>query len=249
MKSLRQKATSYSKDQDAHRKLLDCESRTRKAEKIRAVLRAAGALSKDTRVLDIGCSHGHILKNLAQDSGYCVGVDMDREAERQTASNIAYILGDGEQLPFAAQSFDVVICNHVYEHTDNPPTLAAEILRLLKPTGVCYFAGPNKYSLIEPHYHLPFLSWLPQGVANSYVRLCRKGDAYLVRPYSYRQLVDLLGSFNVEDYTPRIIEHPERFHIQDLIAPGSVLQKMARLSYTLCRGLFPTFIFLLRRPR
>lgn len=246
MEPLKRSAGTYSRDQDVHGKLLDMDLRDRKAEKIRAVLRDIGVLRPETSILDLGCSHGYILKNLAHDAGFCVGVDIDRETARLGAPNIAYVLADGERLPFKAGTFDIVVCNHVYEHTDAPAAMLAEIRRLLKADGVCYFAGPNKFSLVEPHYQLPFLSWLPGALADRYVRMAGKGDAYLVRPYSYRRLCVLLAPFLVEDYTPRIINQPALFHIDDLLKPGSAMQWLAKLAYRFCRWLFPTFIFVLR---
>ena len=133
MLSLKRRAGTYSRDQDVHGKLLDADLRDRKAEKIRAVLRDIGALGSAASILDIGCSHGYILKNLAHNAGYCVGVDVDREIDRQQGANIAYVMADGERLPFKTGTFDVVICNHVYEHTDAPAVMLAEIRRLLRP--------------------------------------------------------------------------------------------------------------------
>jgi SAM-dependent methyltransferase len=39
--------------------------------------------------------------------------------------------------------------------------LLDEVWRVLKPGGLAYLACPNRYSLVEPHYRLPFLSWFP----------------------------------------------------------------------------------------
>ena len=33
---------------------------------------------------------------------------------------------DAENLPFASDSFEVIICNHVYEHTDDASRLMSE---------------------------------------------------------------------------------------------------------------------------
>ncbi|WP_114749432.1 class I SAM-dependent methyltransferase [Pleomorphovibrio marinus] len=61
-------------------------------------------------------------------------------------SNIEYITGDLESplaeikmdvhdIPFEANSFDVVFCNHVLEHVDSDSKACKEINRILKPSG------------------------------------------------------------------------------------------------------------------
>jgi hypothetical protein len=36
---------------------------------------------------------------------------------------------------------------------------------VLRPEGVCYFAGPNLLWPVEPHVHLPFVHWIPNQAA------------------------------------------------------------------------------------
>jgi len=164
---LKRKARGYSEAFATAQTLGSTQNRAGKACKIAAVLRAEGGLqTRRERVLDVGCSHGHILAALAPLAGHCVGVDLDLAAMRQGARGPSFVAADVERLPFPARSFDVVVCNHVYEHTVNAAALLAEIRRVLRQDGVCYFAGPNRYSPIEPHYGLPLLSWLPRPLAD-----------------------------------------------------------------------------------
>jgi hypothetical protein len=37
----------------------------------------------------------------------------------------------------------------------------SEVRRVMNPTGIGYIAVPNRWMLVEPHYRLAFLSWLP----------------------------------------------------------------------------------------
>jgi hypothetical protein len=59
--------------------------------------------------------------------------------------------------------------------------------------------------------------------------------------------VRLVTQFDVIDYTLTILQDLRRFHATDMIADGSLKQKMAlwvaRRAYWLC----PTYIWLLRR--
>jgi SAM-dependent methyltransferase len=248
--SLRDKALrftrSFGNDTDV---LADKIDRSRKALKVLSVLQDARILpNRSLSVLDVGCSHGLMLDSLAPHAGQCVGIDMDLLAGAVGESGIALVRGDAERLPFSDSSFDVVVCNHVYEHTDDANRLVDEIARILKPSGVCYFAGPNKFDVVEPHYRLPLLSWLPRPVADLYVRLTRRGSGYPEKPLSWFALRRLLASrFEILDYTPAVVRDPVRYATEDLLPPGTVRHFSARAVLRLMPFLFPTFIYLLRK--
>ncbi len=249
MGTLRDKAKHYTSAFDGAQQLADEAARIRKAEKIRAVLRDEGMLPDTSgRILDIGCSFGLILKHLMLDAGFGVGTDLDAAAMQGRGEKVAYVCADGECLPFLSDTFDIVICNHVYEHTDNPERMISEIERILTPTGVCYFAGPNKYDIVEPHYGLPFLSWLPRALADFYLRLARKGLRYTETPYSYWALLRLLNGFEITDYTAKILADPVRYSAADMLPPGSLKQFVARTLFKLTPFVFPGFVFILRKP-
>ncbi len=64
------------------------------------------------------------------------------------------IIADGHDLPFRAESFDIVIMEAVLEHVQNPQKMVAEVYRVLKTDGyVCaavpflqgYHAAPHDY--------------------------------------------------------------------------------------------------------
>ena len=144
MGELKRKASHYSDAFEGAPPLADEALRARKAAKISVVLAEEGVFERaDIRILDIGCSFGIILKALTPASGFGVGVDIDKSLG-SSSGNVAFVRGDAEHLPFPAAAFDVVICNHVYEHTDDAKQLLHEIGRVMKDDGVCYFAGPNR---------------------------------------------------------------------------------------------------------
>ena len=45
----------------------------------------------------------------------------------------------GERLPFADASFDVVLCDNVVDHAEDPARIARELARVLAPGGLLYF--------------------------------------------------------------------------------------------------------------
>jgi SAM-dependent methyltransferase len=53
-----------------------------------------------------------------------------------TKSELVTVLANGEALPFAAQSFDVVICTQTLEYFRQPQAAMQQIFDLLKPGGV-----------------------------------------------------------------------------------------------------------------
>jgi SAM-dependent methyltransferase len=247
MGELKQKAARYAEAFDGASALADEADRAHKAAKIRAVLDVEHAFDReDVRILDIGCSFGIILEQITPEDGLGIGVDMDNSIGRE-GRNLAFARADAEDLPFADRSFDIVICNHVYEHTDNVGRLLAEIRRVMRDDGVCYFAGPNKYEPIEPHYGLPFLSWLPRGLADRYMRMTGKGEVYPEKPYSRARLAELLAEFAVTDYTGKIVADPDSFKATDILPPGSLKLAVARVALRVAPFFFPGFVFVLRK--
>jgi SAM-dependent methyltransferase len=98
-------------------------------------------------------------------------------------------------LPLPDESFDIVVSNHVMEHVGTVADQVqhfSEIRRVMAPGGAAYVAVPNRWRVIEPHFHLRFLSWLPPRLANRYVRVSGKGEWYEVVPPSARRMKRLL---------------------------------------------------------
>ena len=224
-------------------------SRGAKAEKILKVLKRNSALINSTALLDIGCSQGHITRIIGKRFKLAVGVDRDQIVERQ--SGFYFVRADGCKLPLKSSMFDVVLLNHVLEHVSDQERLLNETLRVLRPGGICYLATPNRYCIIEPHYRLPFLSWLPRYLANFYVRLTGHGSCYLDYLPTQKQLRRLTQHFQVSDQTNLILSEPEFFFGSD---PD--FQKLTwflrRIPFSLLKllmPLFPVYVLILKRNR
>jgi len=69
--------------------------------------------------------------------------------------------GDGEELPFEDESFDVVYSANVLEHTESPERVLSEAFRVLRRGGLCHMEMPNFLSYFEGHYMVvqPPLLW------------------------------------------------------------------------------------------
>lgn len=118
-------------------------------------------LDSDSHVLDFGAGRGwwahepvpplhRELRWLKGRIARSVGTDVDSAVLDNPALDEAHVVGVGEPLPFADNTFDVVIADYVLEHVDHADVaqVSGEIMRVLKPGG--YFAArtPNKWGFI-----------------------------------------------------------------------------------------------------
>lgn len=241
----------YARDNEA---MHSTYGRRRKAATMLAVLHEAmGPRLGDADVLNLGCSTGIIDEFIAPHVRTMTGVDIDAPAiqiaeSRRTAPNIVFRVADAMALGIGDARFDIVICSQVYEHVPDAVRMMGEIQRVMRQGGVCYFAATNRWGVMEKHYHLPFLSWFPQRVANAYIRLLGKGDVYYEKHLGYGGLIRLVVDFGVEDWTGRIISDPGRYAAEYMF-PTRFARAMARLAYAGFRPFFPGFIWLLwKRP-
>lgn len=175
---------------------LDPSSRMRKAEKISRLLRV-DHLAGPLRVLEIGCGSGVIANyfaNLANPACEVFAVDVNDQ--RITKEGYQFSLVRGCELPFDSGSFDLVISNHVIEHVGDRAAQVlhlVEIARVLTHSGSGYLAAPNRWAPVEPHYHLPFLSWLPKKMRSPYLGMSGKGKQYDCNPLSAWELARLFA--------------------------------------------------------
>jgi 2-polyprenyl-3-methyl-5-hydroxy-6-metoxy-1,4-benzoquinol methylase len=248
-------ATSYSQTWarchgTTFEQLADPAVRRRKALKIAAVVADfVGRPLGELRCLDVGCSAGAIAAVLAEQLGEVVGVDPDRPAvalagQRHRRPNLRFEAGTLAELLPALGRFDVVVCNHVYEHVHDQRGLVASIRATLAPGGACYFSAGNALMLNEGHYGLPFLAWLPPDLASAYLRLAGRGRVYQERHLTLWGLRRLLRDFEIHDYTLPVLAEPERFSAPELASrriPPALLAALARLLYPL----MPTYLWML----
>lgn len=235
-----------------HDALLDERGRLAKAAKIQAVLTDFSAEPlANLACLDVGCSTGHITNALAGDFHGIVGIDTDQKAlvvaeGREAAGR--FQRGSALSLPYRSGVFDVVLCNHVYEHVSDQQTLFDEIWRVLRPDGFCYLAAGNRLKVIEPHYRLPFLSWLPRPIAHRYLRLTGRGRFYFEHHLTCRSLRRLVSRFEVRDYTLTILRDPRRFGANDPLLARLPSKGLPLALLRLAYFALPTYIWILQKP-
>ncbi len=225
--------------------------REEKALKVRHILTRflAGRDTSRFRCLDVGAAGGEITRAIADQFGRTYAVDVVYallRAGSRLEGEVEFLQADGAALPFAGDVFDLVICAQVYEHAADAVGLAAEVRRVLRPGGVCFFSGPNGVWPIEPHYRLPFLHWLPTRSASAYLRLTGRGDTFDVHPYSYWHLRRLWSGFRRCDYTLPMLEHPEVYGMKSAV-PG-LLSRVPSFFFRLLYFALPNYNWMLVKP-
>lgn len=233
--------------------VFDVTGRERKARTMIAVLEDyLPEMLEKYNLLNVGGSTGIIDNHLADHFGNVTGIDIDEPAIRHAQDNyrrhnLEFYVADAMALPFGDSCFDVVISSHVYEHVPDPHRMFAEIHRVLKPGGVCYFAAGNRLAWNEPHYNLPLLSVVPRPLAHAYIRLAGKARYYHEKHLSYWGLKTLVRDFACTDYTARLINEPDRYAAGYMLPPGSL---KTRVAGALARHVFwacPGYIWILEK--
>ena len=94
------------------------------------------------RLLEVGCGMGTDLLQFARGGAYCTGIDLTprsieitRHRFRLYDANGAFMISDGENLPFSDESFDVVYSNGVLHHTPDTAGAIREVHRVLRRGG------------------------------------------------------------------------------------------------------------------
>lgn len=231
------------------------QDRDHKAEAILATLRLHCGRDLTRGIwLDIGCGSGGVAATLATHVQHVVGLDPESWERwnqfREQHSNLDFHAASYRDLEalLGPESVDVVVCNQVYEHVDDPVALLAAIHRVMKPGAVCYFAGPNFWWPIEPHLHWPFAHWFPRNwvmflIENLRLTWAAKWDA---KPWSWWRLRKQFRARGFEYYS--VIY--ERVCAQSSTSTSTLfaaLRRCPRQMFQILSPVAPGFIFILKK--
>lgn len=226
-------------------------SRRRKAIKIARVL---GIEPGDAprRLLEVGTGAGGIAHYFGKAGAMNWDVDaVDVRDTRLCTDGYRFTVVEGVELPYPDDSFDVVVSNHVIEHVGDDDAQArhlAELARVLRPDGVGYLAVPSRWMLVEPHFKLPLLSWLPGPIADRYVRWTGKGTHYDCRPATVPRIERALASsgFRFTQCHGRALKLTYDIERPDSFLYRWLLKHVPDRVYGAARRVFPTLIYVLR---
>jgi SAM-dependent methyltransferase len=142
------------------------------------------------RVFENGCGVGMYLARLKEHASQSVGleIEMERAVDAQKL-NEQVLCGAGEQLPFPANTFDLVLSHEVLEHVQDDRRAVEEIVRTLKPGGRLVLFVPNRGYPFETHGiywrgkyrfgNIPLVNYLPRSWRNRlapHVRVYNRAD-------------------------------------------------------------------------
>jgi hypothetical protein len=167
------------------------------------------------RILNIGATGAHLglveqFESFYEDRSRIVGGGISfAEAQdyRNSFPGVEAVVFDGCALPFSDKSFDIVYSNAVLEHLPSHAHVdrfAAEVQRVGKGW---FVTTPNLWYPIEPHYHLPFVQFLPEESQRRLVKALGKV------PYDHLRLLtrqEMRGLFTEgEVIASRVTFYPE----------------------------------------
>ena len=159
-------------------------------------------------VLEVGCGAGVDLARFAKGGARVTGVDLAPSAIELARANFdqqglsgEFRVANGEHLPFADGSFDLVFAHGVVPYTADPGRMVEECRRVLKPGGDAIFQVYNR------------VSWL-----NALSKLMKVGleheDAPVLLKFSIGEFKALVSGFG----DVRIV--PERFPVKSRLHGG-----------------------------
>ncbi len=163
------------------------------------------------RLLEVGCGMGTDLLQFARGGALCTGIDLTPRSIAITRQRFALykqrvdlLISDGERLPFANDTHDVVYSNGVLHHTPDTAAAIRELHRVLKAGGTAKVMIYHKNSLNywgELMLHRGVLRGdllrgrSPEEIMSTWVEYSAHGGRPLVKAYTREQTVELFKNF------------------------------------------------------
>lgn len=227
--------------------VLDLNSRKQKALKIERLLGLCER-RQPFKLLEVGTGSGGIAHYFATHPNIrCDVTAVDVLDQRVVKDGFDFVLVQNTDLPFADGLFDVVISNHVIEHVGNlkeQKNHLREMRRVMNTEGIAYLATPNRWMLMEPHYRLPFLSWLPPSLRHVYVRWAKRGRHYDCEPLTLNVLERCIkdAGFYYKNLSEAAVDEMLRTEIC-LGIKAWMLRKMPRSTFSKLDFIIPTLVY------
>jgi ubiquinone/menaquinone biosynthesis C-methylase UbiE len=136
---------------DWHQRFLQQASWTRE---LRHYLFDSVGLDSASHLLEVGCGTGAILRDLTPPADQEIhGLDLDIIRLEEAHRNVPAALltnGDGHQLPYPTDSFDITYCHFMLLWVDDPVQVLREMKRVTQPGGfVLAMAEPDYKKRID----------------------------------------------------------------------------------------------------
>jgi len=180
--------------------------------RLRLILEAAGERLHG-RLLENGCGVGIYVEHLAPYAREVVGLEYDFERAAEAHQRGPHIVNaEGEHLPFAEHTFDVILSHEVLEHVQDDRAAVAEMVRVLRPGGRMVIFVPNRGYPFETHGiywrgryrfgNIPLVNYLPRRWRDRlapHVRVYTRGDLerlFVGLPLRFVQRTIIFGAYD-----------------------------------------------------
>ncbi|MEP1009315.1 class I SAM-dependent methyltransferase [Leptolyngbya sp. NM1-A1] len=113
-------------------------------------------LQENSRILEIGCGHGHFVRQ-AENKGFQIGgIDSNQKAVLNAQKNGLNIrqLSVPDILVEGKSQYDCLCAFQVLEHLPNPLKFLTDCIDLLKSNGLLLLSVPNANSFLKYQYNL-----------------------------------------------------------------------------------------------
>lgn len=144
-----------------------------------------------TDLLDCGCGTGPMISLLYEkypEKNY-TGIDLTPKmievAKRKNMKGVEFVVGDCEKLPFAENSFDVVICCESFHHYPDPQAFFNSVYRVLCPNG--------RFVLRDMTMSSAAVRWFCNNIELPLINLAGKGDVRVYGRDDVKRLCDNAG--------------------------------------------------------
>jgi ubiquinone/menaquinone biosynthesis C-methylase UbiE len=112
-------------------------------DRVNRLVRAARP-GPQSHVLDVATGPGYIAMAFAEAGCEVVGIDLteaplaiaEQKRQERGLTNLRFLLGDAEHLPFTEQEFDIVISRYAFHHCEDPRRVLAEMARVCRAQGL-----------------------------------------------------------------------------------------------------------------
>jgi ubiquinone/menaquinone biosynthesis C-methylase UbiE len=179
-------------------------------------------VNENTKWLDVGCGHrilGRDLEPIEDDlvanAGAVVGCDLAFDGLTKHRSIRNLVQASANELPFRESTFNLVTCNMVVEHLDNPAKTFTELTRVLSRGGQLVIHTPNllNYAVFLNH---TVARRLPRDFVLRLIKLGEnraKEDVFrtFYRANTVHRLSQICGRFGLKKESCRILTSPQPF--------------------------------------
>ena len=160
--------------------------------------------------------HRSFLWDLLKANNQVIGIDISAEVTAQAkskalqyapGSSAQYINCDVRHLPFASNSFDLIISDSTldhFHHSEEIVTALSELSRVLQPGGTLIITMDNKSNITE----IPFRLWLALGLH----------PFFIGKTYSQKELNQALAKVGLQVIANTAIIHNPRFFARGTIS-------------------------------